>query len=63
MDISKFIKTYKEESLIEQLKHLKFDKKEDECVVTLIDSNGHEIVRGYGKIAIEALNDLHSALI
>lgn len=63
ISLSEFIKNYKEESLIEQLEHLKFEKNADECVVTLVDSNGYEIIKGYGKIAIEALNDLHSTLL
>lgn len=63
MNLSKFIDSYKEESLIEQLKHLKFEKKADECIVTLVDSKGYEIIKGYGKVAIEALNDLHSRLL
>jgi hypothetical protein len=61
--LSEFIKNYKEESLMEQLEHLKFEKTPHECIVTLVDSNGIEVVKGYGKIAIEALNDLHSALL
>lgn len=63
MNLSEFIQNYKEESLIEQLQHLKFEKNANECIVTLVDSNGYEIIKGYGKIAIEALNDLHSALL
>ncbi|MCT4629045.1 hypothetical protein [Winogradskyella sp.] len=58
-----FIKSYKEEFLIAQLKHIKLEKTPHECIVTLVDSGGYDIVRGYGKTAMEALNDLHSALV
>jgi hypothetical protein len=47
----------------DQFKHLKFEKLNNQHVVTLIDSTGYEIVRGYGDNAIEAINDLHSTLI
>lgn len=59
----KFIKNFKEEFLITQLKHIKLEKKSKECIVTLIDSTGYEIVKGYGETATEALNDLHSVLL
>ncbi|WP_299526637.1 hypothetical protein [uncultured Lutibacter sp.] len=45
------------------LKHLKFELINKEHVVSLIDSDGYEIVRGYGNTAIEALNDMHSNLL
>ena len=45
------------------LKHLKFQKSEKEYIVTLIDDRGYEILKGYGKSTIEAINDLHHNLI
>lgn len=46
-----------------QLKHLRFEKINNEHVVSLIDSTGYEIVKGYGSTPIEAINDLHSTLL
>lgn len=46
-----------------ELSHLKFDKKVDEHIVTLFDKKGFEIIKGYGKTLIEAINDLHQNLI
>lgn len=46
-----------------QLKHLKFEKMNNEHIVTLIDSTGYEIIKGYGDTPIEAINDLHSCLL
>lgn len=43
--------------------YLKFDKKGNEYAVTLIDKANYEIVRGFGKSIIEAINDLHSNLV
>lgn len=63
MNVLEIIENYKEISLIEQLKHLKFEKQENIHIVSLIDSNNNEIIKGYGNTAIEALNDLHSTLL
>jgi len=49
--------------ITDQFKHLKFEKLNNEHVVTLIDSKGYEIVKGYGSTQIEAMNDLHSTLL
>ena len=46
-----------------EFEHLKFEHQSDEHIVTLVDSNGHEIVRGYGDTIIEAINDMHHRLI
>lgn len=46
-----------------ELKHLKFEMKEGEYIVTLIDQFEYEIIKGYGKSIVEAINDLHSNLI
>lgn len=48
---------------INQLKHLKFEENNGEYKVSLTDSTGYEIVRGYGHTVIEAINDLHASLI
>lgn len=45
------------------LKHLKFEIKEGEYVVTLIDKFEHEIIKGYGQSIVDAINDMHSNLI
>ncbi len=63
MNVIEIIEHYKEVSLLEQLRHLKFEKQNDQHVVTLVDSNQNEIIKGYGKTAIEAVNDLHSTLL
>jgi hypothetical protein len=48
---------------VHHMKHLKFEKKEDEYIVTLVDVTGYEILRGYGDDFVEALNDMHSNLL
>lgn len=48
---------------IDQLKHLKFEVNNGKYTVSLVDSTGYEIVRGYGDTAIEAINDLHAGLV
>ncbi|MEW7280289.1 hypothetical protein ABW636_16990 [Aquimarina sp. 2201CG1-2-11] len=63
MNIVEFVEIYKEFPLIEQLRHLSFVRITDEYIVSLIDVDGNEIIRGYGKTAIEALNDMHSNLL
>lgn len=45
------------------LAHLKWTIKQNTVEVALIDLQGHEIVKGYGKSESEALNDLHLSLI
>ena len=46
-----------------QLKHLKFQSTRSEYIVSLVDLQGEEILKGYGKTMEEAINDLHSNLI
>jgi hypothetical protein len=48
---------------IHHMKHLKFEKLDEEHVVTLVDVTGYEILKGYGDNYIEAINDLHSNLL
>lgn len=45
------------------LKYLKFEMVNGEHNLTLIDLSGYEIVKGYGKTLIDAINDLHHNLI
>ena len=45
------------------LKYLKFEMDNGTYSATLNDLSGHDIVRGYGKTIIEAINDMHSCLI
>jgi hypothetical protein len=46
-----------------ELRYLKFSKKKEIYIVTLIDDNDFNILRGFGKYPIEAMNDLHHNLI
>lgn len=48
---------------ITELEHLMLEIKKGEHIVTLVDAKGYQITRGYGKCAIEALNDMHHNLI
>ena len=45
------------------LKHLKFEMRKDEYIVTLIDQSEYEIIKGYGQSIVDAINDMHSNLI
>lgn len=49
--------------LNQDLKYLRFQFQKDRHLVTLIDLKGFEILKGYGRNAAEALNDLHNNLI
>ncbi len=46
-----------------KLKNLKFEIINDEYVVSLIDKEGYEIIKGYGVSIIKAINDLHHNLL
>lgn len=48
---------------LSELKNLKFEYIKNEYVVTLIDLQGFEILKGYGISVVEAINDLHQNLI
>lgn len=48
---------------MDKLEHLKISVSNGEYEVSLIDTSNYEIVRGYGKTIIEAINDLHSNLV
>ncbi|MFT6138812.1 MAG: hypothetical protein ACJAUJ_001910 [Salibacteraceae bacterium] len=45
------------------LKYLKFQTQKEIHLVTLIDLQGYEVLKGYGSRPTEALNDLHNNLI
>ena len=46
-----------------ELEHLKIKVLNSEYTVTLTDSQGDGILKGYGGSMIEAINDLHHNLI
>ncbi len=46
-----------------QLELLKFELIDYEHIVSFVDTNGFEIIRGFGDTIIEAINDLHKSLI
>ncbi len=48
---------------IDQFKHLQVQHDNGEYIISLVDSKGYEIVKGYGKSTTEAINDMHSCLI
>jgi len=50
-------------TIISALKYLKFESQNDEFIATLTDDHNYEILKGYGKTKIDAVNDLHSNLI
>ena len=62
MNISELIKNEVKIG-IHHMKHLKFEKLDDEHVVTLVDVTGYEILKGYGRDFVEAINDLHQNLM
>lgn len=46
-----------------EIKNLKFEFINQENVVTLVDNQGYEIIKGYGVSIADALNDLLHNLI
>ena len=55
-----------EQEIVEKsnhLKYLKFEVINDNYVVSLKDTNGYTIIKGYGETIIDAINDLHHSLI
>ncbi|PKV50255.1 hypothetical protein ATE84_2310 [Aquimarina sp. MAR_2010_214] len=55
-----------EQEIVEKqdhLKHLLFEEVNDAYIVSLNDSSGYAVVKGYGNTVIDAINDLHSGLI
>lgn len=45
-----------------EFKNLKFEFIKNEYIVTLIDDQGYEIIKGDGTSVINAINDLHNNL-
>ena len=54
---------FKRKIKIKELTHLKVEFINHEYIVTLIDSTGYGILKGYGSSSAEALNDMHNNLI
>ena len=50
------------EDVLQQLSYLHYEQKDYQHIVTLVDPQGHKIIKGYGNTMIEAINDLHSTL-
>ncbi len=46
-----------------KFKYLKFNKLNDEHIISLVDDKGFEVSRGFGNTLIDAINDLHSCLV
>mgnify|MGYP005994000483 CR=1 FL=1 len=52
-----------EQFQMSNFKHLMFEIENEEHLVSLLDSKGYKITRGYGDSLIEAINDMHHNLI
>lgn len=48
---------------IAELQHLKLEFIKQEYIVTLMDIDGFEILKGYGASTIKAMNNLHKNLL
>ena len=48
---------------MKELEHLIFEVEKGEHIITLVDTEGYKITRGYGNSIIEAINDMHHNLI
>ena len=46
-----------------EFKHLIFEVEKGEHIITLVDTEGYKITRGFGNSIIEAINDMHHNLI
>lgn len=55
--------TFKRKIQTSALKHLKFEEFGNKSVVTLLDAEEFEILKGYGKTIEDAINDLHQNLL
>lgn len=53
----------KEKIKVKDLEHIKVEFINKEYIATLNDSNGFEILKGYGITSIKAINDLHKNLL
>ncbi len=63
IDMKPFLNNSNDKLMVSELTHLKFEIKNGEHVVTLIDESEYEIIKGYGTSIAEAINDLHSNLL
>lgn len=48
---------------LNHLKYLKFEVINDIHVVSLNDTSGYTIIKGYGDTVIDAINDMHHNII
>ena len=48
---------------IQKLNYLNIKESGTGMVVTLVDKEGYEILKGYGKTVEDAINDLHHNLV
>lgn len=48
---------------INQLKYLKIYQGSESFSVSLVDNEEFEIIKGYGRTVVDALNDMHDNLI
>lgn len=48
---------------LDQLKHLQVEHVNGEYIISLVDSKGYEIIKGYGIKIIEAINDMHRGIV
>lgn len=46
-----------------EFENLKFELVNNEYIVSLIDKEGFEIIKGYGITIVKAINDLHHNLL
>ncbi len=51
------------DSTLQKLKHVKIENFDDSYSAALTDKSGYEIVKGYGKTYIDAINDMHAKLL
>jgi hypothetical protein len=49
-------------SIIE-FEHLKFENQSDKHILSLVDTEGYSIVKGFGNSLVDAINYLHHNLI
>jgi len=56
-------RTRKTNTSLNKLKHIKFEHLDNLYSAALIDATGYEIVKGYGKTSLEAVNDMHARLL
>lgn len=48
---------------INELQYIKVECIHKDCIATLVDTTGYEVLKGYGKNITEAINDLHRTLL